>query len=204
MAILRLGIMGGTFDPIHYGHLVAAETARDFYGLEKVVFVPSGNPPHKKTYPVTDSSHRLEMTRLAISSNRFFEVSAVEIHRPGYSYAVETVGEFRRRYGPETKLMFITGADAVLEILTWKDIHSLLEECSFIAVTRPKVALEPLSKVRERLGPKGQEAIQVLQVPALAISSTDIRRRVREGRSVKYLVPDAVEEYILQHGLYRF
>jgi len=196
---LRVGIMGGTFDPIHYGHLVTAEAARWEYCLHKVVFVPSGRPPHKKDYPVTAPHHRYHMTLLATASNPYFEVSPMEIEREGYSYAIDTVLAFRRIYGPEAELFFITGADAILEILTWKDVDRLLQECRFIAATRPGYQLERLEKVPVQ----GRHRIHPIEVPALAISSTDIRWRVKNKKPIKYLLPEPVEDYIYREGLYR-
>ncbi|KKM11189.1 nicotinate-nucleotide adenylyltransferase [Clostridiales bacterium PH28_bin88] len=193
--------MGGTFDPIHYGHLVAAEAARDQFRLDRVVFVPSGVPPHKKAYPVTEPRHRYLMTVLAVASNPFFEVSRVEIDRPGFSYAVDTVAEFRRVYGTGNQLYFITGADAILEILTWKKVDKLMGLCEFIAATRPGYHLQ-LDATLEKFPPEARGRIHFMEVPALAISSTDIRRRVREGRPVKYLLPETVEQYILKNKLY--
>ncbi|GEA16431.1 MAG: nicotinate-nucleotide adenylyltransferase [Moorella sp. (in: firmicutes)] len=199
----RVGIMGGTFDPIHFGHLVTAEAARWEFALEKVVFVPSGRPPHKKDYPVTDSEHRYQMTVLATASNPYFEVSRSEIDREGYSYTIDTVLEFRRFYGPEVQLFFITGADAILEILTWKDVDRLLQECHFIAATRPGFQLSRPGESRPMLPVEGRHRIHLIEVPALAISSTDIRWRVQNKKPIKYLLPEAVEEYIHCQGLYR-
>lgn len=195
----KIAIMGGTFDPVHYGHLVTAEAARCGFGLDRVVFVPSGRPPHKKERKISSAEDRLEMTRLAIATNPFFELSRVEIDRPGYSYAVDTVTEFSALYGQEAEIYFITGADAILEILTWKNVHRLLEKCHFIAATRPGFQLSDV----DNLLPHFMGKISFMEVPALAISSTDIRERVSKGRPIKYLLPETVEEYIYAHGLYR-
>nr|WP_277997095.1 nicotinate-nucleotide adenylyltransferase [Moorella sp. Hama-1] len=199
----RVGIMGGTFDPIHYGHLVTAEAARWEFVLDKVIFVPSGHPPHKKGYQVTRAEYRYQMTVLATASNPYFEVSRTEINREGYSYTVDTVSAFRREYGPQTQLYFITGADAILEILTWKDVDRLLRECQFIAATRPGFQLNRLEESRPQLPVEGRHRIHLIEVPALAISSTDIRWRVKNNKPIKYLLPEAVEEYICSRGLYR-
>jgi len=195
----RLGIMGGTFDPIHYGHLLMAEEARQAFSLDQVVFVPNGRPAHKKSYLVSSPEDRYAMTLLATDSNHFFTCSRVEIDRPGLSYAIDTVRAFRVLYPDLDALYFITGADAVLEILTWREYDKLVEECRFIAVTRPGFVLE---RLREIADADFLHQISFLSIPSLEISSTDIRRRVSEGRSVKYLTPDAVEAYIGQHGLY--
>lgn len=198
----RLGVMGGTFDPIHYGHLVTAEAAAEEFGLEQVIFVPAGQPPHKPLGAVSEARHRYLMTVLATVPNPRFTVSRVDINRPGPSYTVDTLRELHRRFDPATELYFITGADAMLQILQWKDAESLFALCHFIAATRPGFRLERLQTVLGPVAERYRERIHPLQVPALAISSTDIRRRVREGRSVRYLLPDAVMHYILKSGLY--
>lgn len=198
----RIGIMGGTFDPIHYGHLVTAEAARENYNLERVVFVPSGHPPHKDTRSVSDFWHRYLMVMLAITSNPFFEVSRLEHDRGGYTYTVDTIREFRRISGENTELFFITGADAILEILTWKDPEEMFRMCRFIAATRPGYDLQQLNNVLDVLGDFYRGAVSVLEIPMLSISSSDIRMRVKKGASIKYLVPDMVYYYIAQNGLY--
>lgn len=198
----RLGIMGGTFDPIHYGHLVTAEAARCQFALDAVIFVPSGRPPHKKNYPVTPGEHRYLMTVVAVVTNAFFDVSRIEIDREGYSYTYETIKEFRRQL-PDTDLFFITGADAILEILTWKNMNGILEECRLIAATRPGYELASLHDTLKGTESRLRDRIHPMEVPALAISSTDIRRRVARGESIKYLLPEAVEQYILKNNLYK-
>jgi len=194
--------MGGTFDPVHFGHLVAAEAARHAFNLERVIFVPSGLPPHKAGEHVSDSEHRYLMTVLATIDNPRFAVSRLEIDRPGYSYTVDTVRQLLRLSGPDTDLFFITGADAVLEILTWKEPDNLLRLCRFVAATRPGYPPEQLIRLGLQLKRQHEAAIEPLEVPALAISSSDIRQRVREGRPIRYLVPRSVEHYIIRHGLY--
>lgn len=196
---LKLAVMGGTFDPIHYGHLVTAEAARCGFNLDKVVFVPSGRPPHKREKNITPAEDRFGMTTLAVATNPFFEVSRVEIDRPGFSYAIDTVTAFFDYYGNNIELFFITGADAILEILTWKHVDRLMEKCHFIAATRPGFHLNDINSLPKQF----VEKIIFMEVPALAISSTDIRRRVVENRPIKYLLPESVEEYIYRHHLYR-
>ncbi len=200
-----IGIMGGTFDPIHYGHLVNAEGARVKFALDKVVFVPCGNPPHKKGYPVTPAEHRYQMTLLATVTNPHFTISRQEIDQPGLSYTVDTMRAFRRLYGDETELYFITGADAILEILTWKDVEELIALCNFIAATRPGYSLTGLEAIVATLRETRKKDLRVdsVEVPALMISSTDIRERVRLGQPIKYLLPETVENYIFKEGLYR-
>jgi nicotinate-nucleotide adenylyltransferase len=194
-----LGLMGGTFDPIHYGHLVTAEAARCGFNLDQVVFIPSGHPPHKKEKRISPAEHRYQMTKLAIESNPYFRISRVELDRPGYSYAIDTVSDFLDKYGPETDLYFITGADAILEILTWKNVDMLMNHCKFIAATRPGFHLQDVNRLPEEF----IEKIIFMEVPALAISSTDIRKRVAIRRPIKYLLPELVESYIFEHHLYQ-
>jgi|SRR5690606_29935497 len=200
----RIGVMGGTFDPIHYGHLVAAAEAVEEFGLEEVVFVPAGQPPHKQPEAVSDAVHRYMMTVLATVANDVFTVSRIDIDRPGPSYTVDTLAELQRRYGPDTELYFITGADAMSQILQWKDGASLFEMCHFIAATRPGYGLMGFKKALGPIAQQFKDRIHPLQVPALAISSSDIRHRIRQGRSARYLLPDPVWHYIMKNGLYRW
>jgi nicotinate-nucleotide adenylyltransferase len=191
--------MGGTFDPVHYGHLAAAEEARRRFELARVIFVPSGRPPHKKEREVSPAEARYEMVALATASNPAFEASRVEVDRPGPSYSADTMEWFRRSLGEEVKLYFITGADAMLEIMTWHDPQRLGRVCEFIAVMRPGYELGPLEKA---LGPALLARTQVLEVAGVAVSSTELRRRAVSGRSLRYLTPPAVISYIRGRRLY--
>jgi nicotinate-nucleotide adenylyltransferase len=191
--------MGGTFDPIHQGHLVTAEEARTEFGLDHVVFVPTGQPWMKAERKVTPAEHRYLMVVIATASNPYFSVSRIEIDRDGPTYTVDTLAELKLQCDPGTELFFITGADAILEIFRWKDPEEALSLAHFIAATRPGYDLARW----EREAPTAHPNVSVLDVPALAISSTDIRRRVQEGRSIRYLVPDGVRAYIEKFGLYR-
>lgn len=195
-----IGIMGGTFDPVHYGHLIIAEESRIEFSLDKVIFVTAGDPPHKKDYLVSDARHRREMTLMAIASNPFFECSDIEMERRGPSYTVDTIERFRQTLGSEANLYFITGADAILEILTWHEPHRLRSMCKFIAATRPGYRLEDL---KQRLPAEFMDQITFLEMPGVHISSTDLRERVRSGKSIKYMVPENVENYIYTNDLYR-
>ncbi|MGI6037194.1 MAG: nicotinate-nucleotide adenylyltransferase [Limnochordia bacterium] len=197
-----IGIMGGTFDPIHYGHLVTAEAARVEFGLEEVVFVPTGDPPHKD-YQVTPAEHRYFMTLLATLTNPCFSVSRVDIERGGKTYTVDTIRDLQTLYDEGTQFYFITGADAILEILTWKDPDQLLRSCTFIAASRPGHSLERIQDVLGELYTNHKDRIKLMQVPALAISSTDVRARVATKRPIRYLVPEMVADYIEKSGLYR-
>lgn len=192
--------MGGTFDPIHYGHLLMAEEARQTFALDQVVFVPNGRPAHKKPYLVSSPEDRYAMTLLATGSNPQFACDRVEIERPGTSYTIDTIHHFRRAYPELDALYFITGADAILEILTWHEYDRLVEECLFIAVTRPGFVLGRLSEIADA---QFLQRVSFLPIPGLDLSSTDLRRRVREGRGIKYMTPDAVQTYIARRGLYR-
>jgi len=198
----KIGIMGGTFDPIHTGHLVTAEAVCIEYGLEKVLFIPASNPPHKQQSHVTDVMHRYIMTVMATYSNERFYVSPMEIERAGLSYTIDTVLALIEQYGENTEFYFITGADAIQELPTWREIDHLLDLCYFITATRPGVTCD-LKSIQNLFGTKGRQRIQCLSTPDIEISSTDIRERVRQGRSIKYIVPESVEKYILKEGLYR-
>jgi len=197
---MRLGLIGGTFDPIHYGHLVTAEVARYELRLAKVVFVPAGQPPHKPGRQVSPALHRVAMVRLALTSNPHFELSTMEVERPGPSYTVDTVKEFQRLYR-EAEIWFITGADAVAEVPTWNRAEELLQLCRLVAVARPGYTLRGYGGKQTEL-PDLWRKIHVMQVPGVAVSSTEIREWVRMGKPIKYLLPEPVEEYIAQHGLY--
>lgn len=197
-----IGLMGGTFDPIHHGHLVAADAVRHALGLSRVIFVPARTPPHKKAGEVTDGEHRYAMALLATYDRPEFEVSRAELERPAPSYTVDTLRDYRRRF-PGADLWFITGADAILEILGWREPKELVRLARFVAVTRPGYPLERLRSVRRALGAEAEGRIQTLEVPALAIASRDLRRRVAEGRPIRYLVPAEVARYIEKAGLYR-
>ncbi len=190
--------MGGTFDPIHYGHLVAAEEALVQFNLDRVLFMPTGESARKTDRRVSPAEHRYLMTVIATASNPDFEVSRLEIDRPGVTYTVDTMTELKNRYGSGADLFFITGADAVLEILTWKDSARLADLCTLIAATRPGYDMTP---VLERAGGSGL-VVQTMEVPALAISSTDIRTRVVRRRPVRYLLPEAVASYVAKNRLY--
>jgi len=199
---LKIGIMGGTFDPIHYGHLVTAEGARSEYQLDQVLFLPSGTPPHKNPHAVTDSEHRYMMTVLATLTNPHFEASRVDIDREGVSYTIDTLKIVRNLYSDNCDLFFITGADAILEIMSWKDPENLLQIAEFIAATRPGFSLESKSNKIKDWFDCHKKRLHLLRVPAMAISSTDIRRRVAKGHSIRYLVPEQIEHYIQRHKLY--
>jgi len=201
-AKLNLGLMGGTFDPIHMGHLVTAEEARQQFDLDYVIFVPTGIPPHKEKEKISLPEHRYLMTSLAVMSNPHFFVSPFEIDSEGPTYTIDSVRHFSCGEREGSEVFFITGADAILEIFTWKDYEDLLRLCTFIAVSRPGYSLE---RFWETLGsdcPEMKHKVHLLEIPALAVSSTFIRERVTLGKTIKYLTPEPVEQYIRKHGLY--
>jgi len=190
--------MGGTFDPIHHGHLVAAEEARWQFGLDQVVFVPAGQP-WQKPVGVTPAEDRYQMTVIATASNPAFTVSRLEIDQPGPTYTVDTLHRLQAEQADGTCLYFIIGADAILQILTWKEPDQVLAQAEFLAATRPGYDLDRL--VRQVPGAAGR--VHRMEIPALAISASDIRGRVGLGAPIQYLVPDGVARYIHEHGLYR-
>jgi nicotinate-nucleotide adenylyltransferase len=193
--VRRIGIMGGTFDPIHHGHLVAASEVADRFALDEVVFVPTGHPWQKGDIAVSPAEDRYLMTVIATASNPRFHVSRVDIDRGGPTYTVDTLRDLRAQFGPKAQLYFITGADALQKILSWKDTDQIFALAHFVGVTRPGF---PLSD--EHLP---ADTVSLVQVPAMTISSTDCRARVAAGKPVWYLVPDGVVQYIAKRRLYR-
>ncbi len=198
---MKIGIMGGTFDPIHLGHLATAEAVRELFMLDEILFIPAARPPHKLGRTVTDERHRLEMTNLATRSNKFFKVSDMELKRTGLSYTFDTMTELHKIFGSATELFFIIGADSLVDLSKWHAARELVDKCHFIATTRHGVDVD-FSAVKNYFGSAAREHIHCVTTPGLEISSTDIREKVRLGRSIKYLVPEAVEEYILREELY--
>jgi nicotinate-nucleotide adenylyltransferase len=215
----KIGILGGTFNPIHYGHLAAAEEVRDRLKLDRVLFIPSFHPPHKQENNVPSAVHRLEMVRLATKENATFEPSDIEIKRGGKSYTIDTILALKNCY-PDADLYFITGVDSFLDIQAWHLWERLLTLCTFIVLSRPGYRFADLLKI-DFLKPaenqvKGLDRGELVHaevragaftvylelIPLYDISSTDIRSRVKEGRSIKYLLPEAVENYIIKNKLY--
>ena len=201
MCTLKIGIMGGTFDPIHLGHLATAEAVREIFTLDEILFIPAARPPHKLNNRITDEQSRLTMTTLATRSNKFFRVSDMELRRNGLSYTIDTMNELHKNFGRTTELFFIIGADSLADLQKWHAARELVAKCHFIATTRQGVDVN-FSAVEKFFGKAAVEHIHRVTTPGLEISSTDIRERVRLGRSIKYLVPEAVEDFILREGLY--
>jgi nicotinate-nucleotide adenylyltransferase len=199
---MRVGILGGTFDPVHLGHLIIAEEARVRLNLEQVFFTPAGQPWLKEGQPVTAGSHRLRMVEMAVASNSFFKVLASEIDRSGPTYTVDTLEELQRSLGRDAGLYFIVGMDTLEQFHRWKEPEKLLELCNLVVASRPGHQGVDINNLVGRY-PQAGERLVLLTVPRIEISSTEIRRRVGEGISIRYLVPEAVEQYIFEHRLYR-
>jgi nicotinate-nucleotide adenylyltransferase len=191
----RIGVMGGTFDPIHHGHLVAASEVAQVVTLDEVVFVPTGQPWQKDDRKVSPSEDRYLMTVIATASNPRFSVSRIDIDRGGPTYTIDTLRDLRVERGDEAELFFITGADALAQIMSWQDVNELFALAHFVGVTRPG----------HRLTGDGlpEDKVSLVEVPALAISSTDCRQRVGRGEPIWYLVPDGIVQYIAKRKLYR-
>jgi nicotinate-nucleotide adenylyltransferase len=188
--------MGGTFDPIHHGHLVAASEVQAWFGLDEVVFVPTGDPWQKSERLVSPAEDRYLMTVIATASNPHFRVSRVDIDRGGPTYTIDTLGDLHAEM-PDAELYFITGADALADIFTWRDAGELFALANFVGCTRPGYEMDPLT-----LESIPADRVTMVEIPALAISSTECRSRAERGEPVWYLVPDGVVQYIAKHGLY--
>lgn len=201
-AVLKIGICGGTFDPVHMGHLTVAEMVRSEYKLDKVLFIPSGMPPHKPLNNVTDAMHRLNMVKCAVSTNRHFEAISIEVERRGYTYTVDTLKELQSMYPDGTEFYYIVGADVVMDLQAWKNASEVFKLTRFIAVMRPGFLKEKFLERLTELKDKYDINICGFEMPLLDISSTFIRSRVKAEKSIKYLVEESVEDYIIKNNLY--
>jgi nicotinate-nucleotide adenylyltransferase len=192
---IRIGVMGGTFDPIHHGHLVAASEVAHIFSLDEVVFVPTGQPWQKRGRKVSAAEDRYLMTVIATASNPGFSVSRLDIDRPGPTYTIDTLRDLRAERGGDADMFFITGADALSRMLSWQDVDELFTLAHFVGCTRPG----------HRLTGHGlpEDKVSLVEIPALAISSTGCRQRVAEGQPIWYLVPDGIVQYIAKRKLYR-
>ncbi|PJB41005.1 MAG: nicotinate-nicotinamide nucleotide adenylyltransferase [Deltaproteobacteria bacterium CG_4_9_14_3_um_filter_44_9] len=214
---LRVGLFGGTFNPIHLGHLRSAEEIRELFNLQRVIFIPSANPPHKQGKDIISPIHRMEMVNLAIEGNQGFSVSDIEIKRRGKSYSIETIDHIRKIHGSDLALFFIMGIDAFTEISTWKDYINLFSCCNFVVTTRPGYSLINLGTVlpadvaedfsylpeEDRFIHASNFSLCFRDITHLDISSSVVRKKIKENRSTRYLLPEKVIEYIKQHGLYK-
>lgn len=188
---MKIGILGGTFNPIHIGHLILAEEARDRLKLDKVIFMPVYIPPHKNSSELIKATARYSMCLLAIKNNSHFQVSKLEIEREGKSYSVETLKEIRKQYGKDTELFFLTGSDSLRELFSWKDVNDIFKLSQFVVAERPGYPIEKLPR-----------EVKVVLITPIEVSSSLIRERVREGKSIRYLVTDEVRDYIIKNNLY--
>ncbi len=197
----KVGIMGGTFDPIHIGHLILGENAYHQFHLQKVLFMPSGNPPHKKNREGASNRQRVEMTRMAIADNPHFELSLEEMHEEGYIYTKETLRRLRYQ-NPDTDYYFIMGADSLLSFDSWKCPQEICDQCTLVVAVRDSLGQEAFDRRSDEVRQKYHADILKLDTPNLDIASSEIRRWCQEGRSIRYYVPDSVRDYIISEGLY--
>ena len=193
---MKVAIMGGTFNPIHYAHLLSAEQVREGLGYDKILFVPAARPPHKSQPDLVSAEHRYQMVLLATADNPYFEVSRIELERAGPSYTIQTIKALQRIYRKKTELAWIIGADSLIEYKIWKDFNDVLAQCTMIVTTRPNYKLDSVPlEIRNR--------VVTFRITGSDISATEIRERVRNNISIRYLVPESVVTYINQHRLYR-
>jgi len=202
VAVVNIGVLGGTFDPVHLGHLIIAEEVREQLKLDKVLFVPSGHPWLKEERIITPAGHRVSMLRLALASNPRFQISMVDVERRGPSYTVDTLADIKRQFGDSASFFFILGWDSLQDLYLWKDPARIIQQCRLVAVGRPGSAKPRLSAL-EAVLPGISKNVLLLPKPLIGISSSEIRQRVAQGLSIKYLVAEAVETYIRDKGLYR-
>jgi nicotinate-nucleotide adenylyltransferase len=219
---MRLGLLGGSFNPVHNGHLAIARQTRQALGLDQILFVPTSQPPHKQNGNLAPAQDRYEMVRLAIASDTAFAISDVEFRRPGKSYSIDTIRSLQQEYGPQVQLFFLIGLDAFLEFPSWREPRTLLELCPFVVLSRPGLSFESLSTVA-MLPPipqpsladldagrisqlevsLGAQRLTCLRLPPCEVSASDIRARIHQGLPTAHLLPPLVESYILQHHLYQ-
>ena len=221
-SILRLGLLGGSFNPVHNGHLAIARQTREALGLDQILFVPTSHPPHKPNGSLAPAQDRYEMVRLAISSDPTFAISDVEISRPGKSYSIDTIRLLQQTYGAHTQLFFLIGLDAFLDFPSWREPRTLLKLCRFVVLSRPGLLFRSLStvpllppipvsslmdldagRISRIEAPLGTQGLTCLKLPPSPVSASDIRSQIRQGHPVPNLLPPSVESYILQHHLYQ-
>lgn len=201
----KLGLFGGSFNPVHFGHLISARAVAERLGLERVLLIPSASPPHKQqANDLAPATHRLEMVRLAVEGDALFEVSDIELHRDGPSYTIDTIMQLQSEFGPETRLHWIIGGDSLPELATWSRVQRLVELAEIVTATRPGWQRPDLSALERMVGAAAVARLlaNCLETPQIEISASDIRARLRAGRSVRYLIPAAVDAYVRHHQLY--
>ncbi len=201
MARVKKGVLGGTFDPPHIGHLVIAEEAMAHLELDQVVFAPTAHPPHKRVDELTPIQARLDMVRLAIASNPRFVLSRVDVDRPGPTYTVDTIRLLRQQWGPQVEIFFIMGLDSLANILTWRTPLDLITLCRLAVFNRPGFGVD-LDELERHL-PGLKSSVDLIPAPSLQVAASDLQQRVRLGQPIRHLVPEAVAAYIREHGLYR-
>lgn len=201
---MKIGIFGGTFDPIHIGHLIIAQHACEEFNLDKLLIIPASTPPHKLRYKITDGRHRLCMTKLAVKNNSKFVVSDIELKNKGVSYSVDTLDIIKQKMGTSASYYLIIGSDMVPDLHTWKEIGRLTEMCTFVVAIRPGLDKNQLKKMRLQLPAIVRKRVlsNIMLNPLVDISATEIRKRASRGKSIRYLVPEKVENYIIKHKLY--
>ncbi|MFC4766285.1 nicotinate-nucleotide adenylyltransferase [Effusibacillus consociatus] len=198
---MKIGLFGGTFDPVHIGHLVAARLAKEALKLDRVIFIPAGVPPHKNGFGLTPAAKRLQMAVLAVGYEPDFQVSDWELQQEGPSYTVDTLEHFASQF-PDDELYFIMGADMLCDLPNWQSPTRILELASLIGMTRPGFAMDECRSTLRRVFPRSEERIHYVEMPGLEISSTWLRERLRERKSVDYLIPERVIRFIEENGLY--
>lgn len=200
-----IGLYGGSFDPIHIGHLIVAQSVAERLGLKQVIFLPSAHPPHKTASDLVDGSHRAAMVRCAIEGEPLFAFSDFDLTQGGPTYTVDTIAHFREELGSVIELHWIIGADSLAELTTWHRVGALLDSCRIVTASRPECGTANFEALRPTLSDRQIERLSrdILDTPGIDISATDVRRRIRNGDSIRYLVPDAVRTYIEKYGLYR-
>jgi nicotinate-nucleotide adenylyltransferase len=200
----RIGLYGGTFDPVHWGHLILAETAREALELDRVEFIVAAHPPHKPDAAISPAEHRLAMVRLAVADHSAFGVSDIELRRNGPSFSVDTVAEYHRRLDADDRLFFLIGSDTLADLADWRGPRRLAELATVAVAARPGFSLDDHSTLRESLTPEQVESMRrhTIPMPLIGLASRDLRARVAQRRSTRYMTPDAVRDYIRRHGLY--
>lgn len=198
---MNIGVLGGTFDPIHLGHLIVAEEVRARLDLSEVIFVPTGQPWLKRNSPIAPAEHRIRMVRLAIADKPYFKLSTVEMERPGPSYSVDTIAELQGQVGARDEIFFILGWDSLAQLPLWREPSRFIQMCHLVAVPRPGYSVPDLKKLEVEISGLSKRVI-LMDKPEIDISATEIRKRVTQGLSISHLVPRPVERYIKRHGLY--